>query len=372
MATTTTMRAQVLEAFGEPYTLKDLPMHSSPKGPDLLVRVLAASYCHTDAVFASGAMQQVLPRVGSHEMAGEIVEIGPDVPSNMGFSKGMKIGIPGRAYHPCGECYECKNNEDDAKGYGVWCPKATNLGLTRDGGFQEYLLCDSRQVAPIPEPLTAVETAPLMCAGVTIWAGLGRAGVDLTKEKGGKGLKIAISGAGGGLGHLGVQFAAKMGCEVVAVDAADRPLELIQEVIQELGEDGKKVTVVDARKEDIDTVLEKVSGKVEDALKGERGCDSCLILPESQRALDYGTQLLKNHGTCVVVSFPKEGFHISARDLVFRDIKMIGTLVGRNRQLRAMLEFAAQHNVRAQTQTYPLDKLNTLVGSPAPHTPSAG
>ena len=170
------MRAQVLESFNTPYKLLERSQPSNPKGHDLLVEVLAASYCHTDAVFASGAMWQDLPRVGSHEFAGKIVAMGPDVSSSLGLSQGQMVGVPGRAYHPCGSCYECTHNDKDPKGYGVWCNRAGNLGLSRDGGFQEVCLVDSRQVAPMPDALEAVETAPLMCAGLTIWNALERAG----------------------------------------------------------------------------------------------------------------------------------------------------------------------------------------------------
>jgi D-arabinose 1-dehydrogenase-like Zn-dependent alcohol dehydrogenase len=71
--------------------------------------------------------------------------------------------------------------------------------------------------------------------------------------------------------------------------------------------------------------------------------------------------LLKTHGTCVVVSFPEKGFHVSARDIVFRDIKIIGSLVGSNRMLREMLDFSAEHNIRALSKSFPLPKLNELV-----------
>jgi D-arabinose 1-dehydrogenase-like Zn-dependent alcohol dehydrogenase len=358
---TGTMRAQVLEKFNTPYVFKeDFPKPPEPKGKDILIKVLAASYCHTDAVFASGSMWQDLPRVGSHEFAGKIVALGPDVDPSLGLSVGKSVGVPGRAYHPCGECYECLNNDGDPEKYGVWCKKAGNLGLSRDGGFQEYAIADSRQVAPSPEDLTAVETAPLMCAGLTVWAALEKTGVKL-KEGGGRGMQIAISGAGGGLGHLAVQFAARLGCEVVAIETGDKLFVLLQEIIKELGEDGKKVTVVDARKESVEDVRIAVSGKPEPMLEGEKGCDGALILPESQKAFEYGMKLLKDHGVCVCVSFPIDGLHMNPRDLVFRHIKLTGVLVGRNRQLRSMLNFAASNGVRAKSTTYPLEKLNDLV-----------
>ena len=355
------MRAQVLEKFNTPYVFKDdIPKPQNPEGKDILIQVLAASYCHTDAVFASGSMWQDLPRVGSHEFAGKIVALGPDVDASLGLSVGKSVGVPGRAYHPCGECYECLNNDGDPEKYGVWCKKAGNLGLSRDGGFQEFALADSRQVAPMPDGLSSVDTAPLMCAGLTIWNALEQTGVKLT-EGGGKGMQIAISGAGGGLGHLGVQFAARLGCDVVAIETGDKQLALLSTIIHELGEDGKRVKIVDARTQSAEDARIEVSGRPEPLLEGEKGCDGALILPESQKAFEYGMKLLKDHGVCVCVSFPIDGLHMNPRDLVFRHIKITGVLVGRNRQLRSMLNFAAKHGVRAKATTYSLEKLNDLV-----------
>lgn len=355
------MRAQVLEAFNTPYVLKDIPKPPSPTGHDILVQVQAASYCHTDAVFASGAMWQDLPRVGSHEFAGIITALGPNVSNSLGLKVGQPVGVPGRAFHPCGSCYECRNNDGDPTSYGVWCSKAGNLGLSRDGGFQEYCIADSRQVAPMPSGMTAVETAPLMCAGLTIWNALGAGRVELKKGGDNQGKTVAISGAGGGLGHLGVQFAAKLGCNVVAIDASDSALAFLKTVVESLGPLSSKVTIVDARKQTAEDARISICGEPEDGLAGEKGVDALLVLPEAQAALTYGMKLIKDHGICVTVSFPKEGFLIQPRDLVFRHIEMRGVLVGRNHQLRAMLNFAGQEGVRAVVTTYKLEELNQLV-----------
>lgn len=353
------MRAQVLEQFNQPYVFRDISRPEDPKGKDILVEVEAASYCHTDAVFASGSMWKDLPRVGSHEFAGKIAALGPEVESSLGLSVGMKIGVPGRAYQPCGACEECRNNDGDPKSYGVWCTKAGNLGLSRNGGFEEFALADSRQVAPMPEELTAVDTAPLMCAGLTIWNALEASGIYPGSEN--TDSTVAIIGAAGGLGHLGVQFAVKLGCKVIAVDVGEKALSFLKEVVEGLGSDASKVTMVDGSKEKAEEVRISACGQPEPSLDGEKGAAAAIILPESQNALDFGMKLLRNHSTCVCVSFPIDGFHMQPRDLVFRHIKMVGVLVGRNRQLRAMLEFAAKHNVRAKTVTYTLEQLNNLV-----------
>lgn len=225
------MRAALVEEFNRPYVFRDLSRPASPTKHDLLVKVLAASYCHTDAVFASGGMSQDLPRMGCHEFVGQVVAVGEDVVTSRGVSVGSTVGVPGRAYRPCGGCRECRNPDGDQFGYSPYCPTAANLGLTRNGGFQEFCLVDSRQVAPLPESLAPTQAAPLMCAGLTIWAALHH-------EKVRNARRVAILGAGGGLGHVGVQFAAHLGKEVLAIDASDIALSLLLKIQDDLGAEG--------------------------------------------------------------------------------------------------------------------------------------
>jgi D-arabinose 1-dehydrogenase-like Zn-dependent alcohol dehydrogenase len=342
-----TTQAQVLTTVNEPRRLTTLPL-PTPTDHDLLIKVGAASYCHTDLVYASGAMGDTLPLIPCHEFAGTIVSAGPlafsAIPS---LAIGMRVGVPGRSYRPCTKCWECKNNDGDPKGYSVACPKGGNLGITRNGGFSQYVLVDARQVAKLPYKLTEVVAAPLMRAGLTIFAALLKC--DL-KEGG----KVGIIGAGGGLGHLGLQFGVEMGLEVIGVDASDEALKLAIGL-------GTKAKIFDVRTTKAEALLDQIGEGAEGKVKGESGLDAVLILPENQQGFDYGMKLLKNHGKCVVLSFPTSGFQVSAADLVFRDIQVVGSLVGKNRVLRQMLAFAAAKNVRAVTRTYPLRELNELV-----------
>jgi D-arabinose 1-dehydrogenase-like Zn-dependent alcohol dehydrogenase len=190
-----------------------------------------------------------------------------------------------------------------------------------------------------------------MCAGVTIYGALQRCGLK-------KGDVVGILGAGGGLGHLGLQYGAKMGYNVVGIEAADAPLALAQDVASKLD---PEPLIVDARSTKASDVVQKLGTQDGKTAVGEMGLDAVVVLPESQAAFDYGMALLKSHATCVVVSFPEQGFHTSARDVVFRDIKIRGSLVGSNRVLREMLEFSAEHGVGALSKSYALAELNELV-----------
>jgi propanol-preferring alcohol dehydrogenase len=351
------MKAQFLDSYNTPYTLRTVPLPTlNPSSQhDLLIKVGAASYCHTDAVLAAGHLPPfpaAFPHIGCHEFAGTVVSARP----GSGLRPGDRVGVPGRAVNPCGKCRECAagptedDPDADEPGYSVYCPHAGNNGISCAGGFAEYAVVDERQVARLPEGMGAVDAAVLMCAGVTVYAALKRCGLRSRQ-------RVGIIGCGGGLGHLGLQFALAMGLRVVGVDNADGPLRLAKDVVK--GKDA--AWIVDARTEDAVDVVARIGQEDSKRERGEMGLDAVLILPESQKAFDYGMSLLKNHGRCVVVSFPEKGFHVSARDLVFRDIAVIGSLVGSNKTLREMLQFSAVHNVRAQVRTFSLSKLNCLV-----------
>ncbi|KAF8857439.1 GroES-like protein [Acephala macrosclerotiorum] len=347
------MKAQFLDDFKKPYELRSAPLPSLSSPHDLLIKVDAASYCHTDAVLADGLMPPYppsFPHVGCHEFAGTIVALPSGGLSDSSLKIGDRVGVPGRGFHPCESCFEClsyHDSESDPPGFSVYCPKAKNRGISADGGFQEYAVVDERQIARIPEKLNAVETAPLMCAGVTIYAAIKRCGLT-------PGQRLGILGAGGGLGHLGLQFVTKMGFKTYGMDNSEAALELAR---------GLKTgaRIVDVRTEEADEVVQQIGKEDGKVVRGEMGLDAVIILPESQKAFDYGVGLLRNHGKCVVVSFPDKGFHFSAHAVVFRDISIIGSLVGSNKTLNEMLQFAAKHNVRAIVKKYPLSKLNELV-----------
>lgn len=294
-------------------------------------------------------MGKTLPLVPCHEFAGTVASLGDAVPASCNLQIGTRVGVPGRAYRPCGQCEECTNTEDE-RGYSVYCPKAGNNGITRDGGFQEFALVDSRQVVPVPGELSFVETAPLMCAGLTVFAALKRCRLEA-------GDAVGIVGCGGGLGHLGLQFAIEMGYRVVGVDNADAPLQLARSCVGP----SSAAHIFDARSTDAESILSSLPESARTSLPSERGIPAVLILPESQAAFSFGMSLLRPHGRCVVVSFPEKGFNFSAKDLVFKDVEIVGSLVGSNRCAREMLQLAARMNVRARVRTWSLEGLNQLV-----------
>lgn len=346
------MKAQTLEVFNKPYVLRDdVSEPHLVEALDLIIRVEAASFCHTDELLRTGqrAVLPELPFIGCHEFAGIVTAIGPGVQE---FKVGDKIGVPSKGFHSCGNCKECMwtDSINDEPGYSVYCPKSKELGLNYPGGFAEYALVDSRAVTKIPDSMTSLETAPLMCAGITVYSALRKCHLSPSQS-------VGIIGAGGGLGHLGVQFAEKMGLDVVAIEAADGPLQLVKDNAD------VHTLVIDARKTDAAALKQEISvwKDKKDETADEQGLDAVLVLTESQGSFDYGMKLLKRHGTLMIVAIPKEGFHLSAADICRRDIKILGVQVGSVKMLREMMQFVGEHKIRSVSRIYPFDQLNQLV-----------
>ena len=318
-STPTQMKAQFLEAFGSPYEYKTVPVPEFSSENDILVKVDAAGYCHTDAMLTEGLLSpgqpNSLPHIGSHEFAGTIIALSPS-PSEAAKALpiGTRIGVPGRGFHVCGSCFECKDPNNDTVGYSNYCPYSFKNGLSRDGGFSEYAVVDARQVALLPDDMSAVQAAPLMCAGVTIYNALKRCCLS-------RGQRVAIIGAGGGLGHLGLQFADAMGLRTIGVDAADGPLKVAKSL-------GTSATIVDARSFPVEDLVEQVGKEDTIADQANKGVDAVIILAESQASFNYGVKLLRNHGLCVVLSIQEKGFQVSSWDLVYRDISVVGSMLG--------------------------------------------
>jgi D-arabinose 1-dehydrogenase-like Zn-dependent alcohol dehydrogenase len=164
------------------------------------IRVQACGICHSDTVTKDGSMPGIdYPRVPGHEVLGHIDAVGPGV---VGWSPGQRVGV-GWFGGNCGHCEPCRRGKPWA------CQTGGVTGVTYDGGYAEYMIAPASALARVPDELSAVEAAPLMCAGVTTFNSLRNSGARA-------GDLAAVLGIGG-LGHLGIQFAAKMGHRTVAL-----------------------------------------------------------------------------------------------------------------------------------------------------------
>ena len=177
---------------------RDIP---EPGAGAVRIQVEACGICHSDALIREGTFPGIqYPRVPGHEVIGRIDGVGPGV---TGWTTGQRVGV---GWHggQCGSCDACRRGDFFA------CQVAAQItGLSYDGGYADYMVAPASALALVPSDLSAVEAGPLMCAGVTTFSSLRHSGAR-------PGDVVAILGVGG-LGHLGVQFAAKMGFRTVAI-----------------------------------------------------------------------------------------------------------------------------------------------------------
>lgn len=178
---------------------RDLP---EPGHHEVRIRVHACGVCHSDTVTVEGAFPGIAyPRIPGHEVIGVIDALGPDV---QGFDIGARVGV-GWSPGWCGYCGNCRRGDTFA------CENVQGAtGVSRDGGYATHMLALASAVVRVPDGLDAVESAPLLCAGITTFNALRNSGAR-------PGDLVAVHGVGG-LGHLGIQFAARQGFRTVAVN----------------------------------------------------------------------------------------------------------------------------------------------------------
>jgi D-arabinose 1-dehydrogenase-like Zn-dependent alcohol dehydrogenase len=176
---------------------RDVP---DPKARQVRIKVQACGVCHSDMFTVVGAIPGIrYPRVPGHEVVGIVDAVGADVPD---WKQGMRVGVGWHGGH-CGHCSSCR------RGDFITCKEAQIPGISYDGGYAEYMIAPFEALASIPEDLKSDDAAPLLCAGITTFNSLRHSGASA-------GDVVAVLGLGG-LGHLGVQFAAKMGFKTVAI-----------------------------------------------------------------------------------------------------------------------------------------------------------
>jgi D-arabinose 1-dehydrogenase-like Zn-dependent alcohol dehydrogenase len=176
---------------------RDIP---EPKPRQVRIKVQACGVCHSDMFTVTGRYPGIqYPRVPGHEVVGIIDAVGPDVPD---WKKGMRVGVGWHGGH-CGHCKSCR------RGDFITCTYGQIPGISYDGGYAEYMIAPFEALASVPDDLKSDDAAPLLCAGITTFNALRHSGA-------GPGDLVAVLGVGG-LGHLGVQFAAKMGFKTVAI-----------------------------------------------------------------------------------------------------------------------------------------------------------
>jgi alcohol dehydrogenase, propanol-preferring len=321
------MQAAVVEAFDKPLVLRewDLPL---PQAGQILVKTEACGVCHTDLHAARGdwPVKPTPPFIPGHEGIGLVAAVGAGVTN---VKEGDRVGVPW-LYSACGHCEYCLSAWETV------CGSAQFGGYTVNGGFADYILANPNFVAHIPDRLSAIDAAPIICAGVTTYKGIKEAA---TKP----GDWLVVSGAGG-LGHLAIQYAKAMGLHVCAVDIDDRKLAHAKL----LGAD----ETVNAKLPDAVQLVKKAT---------DGGAHGVLITAPSLAAFKQGVAMTRKRGTCVLTGLPPGEFPFPLFDVVLNCITVRGSLVGTRQDMAEALAFAAEGKVRADIELQPLSAVNEVL-----------
>lgn len=303
----------------EPFAYEAAPLGAS----DAEIRISHCGICHSDLHLINNDWgSSRYPLVPGHEIIGTVVRMGAAVQH---LKAGQRVGV-GWQRSSCGECEYCRRGEENL------CDRKQATCVGHHGGFAAAIVTDSRLVFPIPDALDSADAAPLLCAGITVYSPLKRHGV-------GSGMRVGVIGIGG-LGHLGLQFAAKLGAEVTALSSTAAK----EQDARHLGATGF-----------LDTTD---AGALQ---RARRSLD--FILSTVNVDLPWGAylKLLRPNGILCFVGVPPSGLGLSADDLIGGQKTLTGSNIGGSAMMMDMLAFAANHHVAARIETRPMAEVNAAL-----------
>lgn len=289
-------------------------------GPgEVRIRVEACGVCHSDSGTVEGTFPIDWPRVPGHEAVGRIDALGAHV---QGWTVGQRVGV-GFLGGFCGYCEFCRAGDL------VNCRNQQFTGIHRDGGYAEILIARASGLMSIPNELSSVDAAPLLCAGLTTFSALRN-----TPAKPGD--LVAVLGIGG-LGHLGVQYARHMGFEVAAIARGADKAEL-------------------AKKLGAHHYIDSAVSKPAEALLALGGAKVILLTASGGKTVTDTFKGLRPGGVEVLLGVSPEPIEISGIDLVFGSRTLAGALTGNPATGDETLRFSALTGVSAMIETVPLEK----------------
>jgi len=312
------MRAVQVSRAGGAFELveRDVP---EPGPAQVRIRVEACGICHSDAMVRAGAFPGLaLPRIPGHEIAGQIESVGAGVTM---WKPGVRVGVGWHGGH-CFQCSACR------RGLFINCEKLRITGITGDGGYAEYVVAPQEAVVRLPDGMEATTAAPLLCAGITTFNSLRNSGAR-------PGDTVAVQGIGG-LGHLALQFAARMGFRTVALsNGRDK-----EPLARELG-----------AHEYVDT--QRVNAA--EGLRKLGGADLVLATAPHADAVASTVAGLKPRGKLLIVAAPHQPLQVSVFDLLSGKT-IAGWPSGSSIDSEDTLAFCALTGVRPRVEVFPLDR----------------
>lgn len=313
--------ARVPEAGGA-FELVDVPI-PEPSASEVRVRVEACGICHSDAFVKEGTFPGIdYPRIPGHEVAGVVDAVGEQVEQ---WSVGDRVGVGWHGGH-CFTCDACRSGDF------VNCENAAVTGISFDGGYAEYMTAPTEAVAKMPDDLAAEDAAPLLCAGITTFNALRNH--DLRP-----GDLVAVQGIGG-LGHLGVQYAAAMGLSVVALSTSADKKALAHDLGAEHFVD---VSTTDAA----------------DALQDLGGADLILATAPNADAITSVVGGLGREGELVIVAATGDVVEVPPMALIQGRKSVSGWPSGDAKHSEETLAFSAQSETLPTIETFPLEEAAT-------------
>jgi D-arabinose 1-dehydrogenase-like Zn-dependent alcohol dehydrogenase len=316
------MRAVQVPYAGGPFEIveRDIP---EPDSGMVRVKVQACGICHSDEVTKEGQFPGIqYPRVPGHEVVGVIDAVGANVPPR--WTVGERVGIGWNGGY-CGYCNSCRRGNFFA------CETSTQVtGVTRDGGYAEYLITPFSSLATVPKELSAEEAAPLMCAGVTTYNCLRNTGAR-------PGDLVAVIGLGG-LGHLGIQYAAKSGFNTVAIGR---------------GNDKEALAKKLGASHYLDTATQDPAAELQ-KLGGAKVILATVTSADAMKAVIGGlapTGMLMIIGAVLSLEVP-------ALQLLLKSQQVRGWYSGTSLDSQETLAFSVLSGVRSMNESYPLDRVN--------------
>jgi len=313
------MRAVQVPQAGADFQLveREIP---EPGRRQVRVRVEACGICHSDVFTKEGSFPGIeYPRVPGHEIAGVIDALGEGAGS---WRVGQRVGVGWHGWH-CGECESCK------RGDYITCSRHQISGISFDGGYADYTIAPIEALAAIPQDLSAIDAAPLLCAGVTTFNALRQSGAR-------PGEVVAIQGVGG-LGHLGIQYAARMGFHTVALSRGTEK----KAMAESLGAD----TFVDTDSQDSVTALQSLGG-----------ARVILATAPNAKMMTGVVNELGVNGKLIVVGADIDPIEVSPLQLLPARRSIAGHPSGSPVDSEDAMNFSALQGIRAKIETYPLEK----------------
>jgi alcohol dehydrogenase len=316
-----TYRVAQVAAVGGPLEIVEREV-SRPGPGHVRIAVDACGICHSDALFVNAGVPGLrFPLVPGHEIAGRIEELGEGTDSGWQVGDRVAVGWFGGS---CGHCTPCRQGDF------IVCANLQVPGWAYDGGFAEAVVVPADALARIPDALTAADAAPMACAGVTTYNGLRRSSAR-------PGDLVAVLGLGG-LGHLGVKYAAAMGFETVAIARGAAKADFAEEL---------------GAHHYVDSTAET---SVADALQALGGAKVVLATAANSDAITATVDGLSHRGELVVIGAAAEPLGVSPAQLLMQGRILRGHPSGTAQDVQDTMAFSALYGIRPMIETVPLDQ----------------